>query len=78
MVCFSIILHTFANMRSKNPSCHDNQYSASLHKKTANENRWGAHAVLLWPHAGWGAVFLHLWYAKRTVPLVCKTKINDE
>ena len=28
-------------------------------KKTANQNRWGAHAVLLWLHAGWGAVFLH-------------------
>ena len=25
MACFSIILHTFANKRSKNPSCHDRQ-----------------------------------------------------
>ena len=22
-------------------------------KKTANQNRWGAHAVLLWLYAGW-------------------------
>ena len=28
-------------------------------KKTANESRWGAHAVLLWLYAGWGTVFLH-------------------
>ncbi len=28
-------------------------------KKTANENRWGAHAVLLRLYAGWGAVFSH-------------------
>ena len=47
MVCFSSILHTFAYKRSKNPSCHDNQYSTSPHQKTANENRWGAHAVFL-------------------------------
>ena len=33
MVCFSIILHTFAYICAKKPSCHDNQYSASLHKK---------------------------------------------
>ena len=33
-------------------------------KKTANKNRWGAHAVLLWLHAGWGVVFLHLWYVR--------------
>ena len=33
MACFSIILHTFAYIRLKKPSCHDNQYSASLHKK---------------------------------------------
>ena len=53
MVCFSTILHTFAYKRSKNPSCHDNQYSTSPHQKTANENRWGAHAVLLCLYAGW-------------------------
>ena len=41
----------------KNLSCHDNQYSTSPHQKTANENRWGAHAVLLRLHAGWGTVF---------------------
>ena len=35
MACFSIILHTFANKRSKNPSCHDNQYFTSPHQKTA-------------------------------------------
>ena len=46
-------------MRSKKPSCHDNQYTTSPHQKTANENRWGAHAVLLWLHTGWGTVFLH-------------------
>ena len=35
MACFSIILHNFAYMRSKNPnpSCHDNQYSTSPYKK---------------------------------------------
>ena len=46
-------------MRSKKPSCHDNQYTTSPHQKTANENRWGAHAVLLWLHTGWESVFLH-------------------
>ncbi|MDY3709664.1 MAG: hypothetical protein SO062_04635, partial [Sodaliphilus sp.] len=56
MVCFSIILHTFAYIRLKKPSCHDNQYTTSPHQKTANQNRWGAHAVLLWLYAGWGAV----------------------
>ena len=54
-----MILHTFAYIRAKKPSCHDNQYFTSPHQKTANENRWGAHAVLLWLHAGWGAVFSH-------------------
>ena len=29
------------------------------HIKKRPENRWGAHAVLLWPHTGWGAVFSH-------------------
>ena len=43
----------------KNLSCHDNQYTTSPHQKTANENRWGAHAVLMWLHTGWGSVFLH-------------------
>ena len=43
----------------KNLSCHDNQYFTSPHQKTANENRWGAHAVLLRLYAGWGAVFSH-------------------
>ena len=57
MACFSIFLHTFAYMRSKKPSCHDNQYTTSPHQKTANKNRWGAHAVLLRLHAGWGTVF---------------------
>ena len=41
MACFSIFLHTFAYIRAKKPSCHDNQYSTSPHKKTANESRWG-------------------------------------
>ena len=57
MACFSIILHTFAYIRLKKPSCHDNQYSTSPHQKKANKNRWGAHAVLLWLHAGWGLCF---------------------
>ena len=57
MVCFSIILHNFAYMRSKKPSCHDNQYSTLPYQKTANGSRWGAHAVLLWLHAGWGLCF---------------------
>ena len=59
MACFSIFLHTFAYICAKKPSCHDNQYFTSPHQKTANENRWGAHAVLLWLHAGWGVVFSH-------------------
>lgn len=29
----------------KNPSCHDNQFSTLAYQKTANKNRWGAHAV---------------------------------
>ena len=41
----------------KNLSCYDNQYTTSPHQKTANQNRWGAHAVLLWLHTGWGTVF---------------------
>ena len=57
MACFSIILHTFAYKRSKKPSCHDNQYSTLPYQKTANGSRWGAHAVLLWLHAGWGLYF---------------------
>ena len=59
MACFSIFLHTFAYIRAQKPSCHDSQYTTSPHQKTANENRWGAHAVLMWLHTGWGSVFLH-------------------
>ena len=67
MACFSIILHNFAYIRLKKPSCHDNQYSTLPYQKTANGSRWGAHAVLLWLHAGWGGCIS----TSRTIRAMC-------
>ena len=73
MVCFSIILHTFAYIRLKKPSCHDNQYSASLHKKRLMK-AVGAHTPCSCGYMQDGELYFYtfgmpkepsLWYVKQ-------------